>query len=212
MGEKKDLTCPKCGKRMPLVAAGYYCMKDDYLVDPLTGKPYVKPDYFAGIVGERERVDIFFDRNHIVMKEASRGTLYDIAVEDIDEVEVGRIERSSFGDEAIGFLVFGILGAALAASDNLPTLRIAYLTKTGMKTSITLAMSNAAELARKIDSLRVSLQLPLTTKQKEQREQKTVKEKEIIREKEIIIKIRCRCCSNVFDESLDKCPHCGGRR
>jgi hypothetical protein len=34
--------------------------------------------------------------------------------------------------------------------------------------------------------------------------------KEIIREKQVIVKIRCQYCSNLYDESLDKCPHCGG--
>ncbi len=36
--------------------------------------------------------------------------------------------------------------------------------------------------------------------------------KEIYREREIIretVKIRCRHCGTVFEERLDKCPHCG---
>jgi len=37
--------------------------------------------------------------------------------------------------------------------------------------------------------------------------QSIVKEKEIIRE---IVKIRCPYCGNLYDEKLDKCPHCGG--
>lgn len=40
----------------------------------------------------------------------------------------------------------------------------------------------------------------------------TIKETEIIREKEIITKIRCGYCSNLYDETLDKCPHCGAKR
>jgi hypothetical protein len=36
-----------------------------------------------------------------------------------------------------------------------------------------------------------------------------VKEKEIIRE---IVKIRCQYCGNLYDEKLDKCPHCGGKK
>jgi RNA polymerase subunit RPABC4/transcription elongation factor Spt4 len=36
--------------------------------------------------------------------------------------------------------------------------------------------------------------------------------KEIVKEKEIIIKIRCRYCDNLYDETLDKCPHCGAQR
>jgi hypothetical protein len=40
----------------------------------------------------------------------------------------------------------------------------------------------------------------------------SVKEKEIVREKEVIVKIRCPYCHNVYDETLDKCPHCGAKR
>jgi len=40
----------------------------------------------------------------------------------------------------------------------------------------------------------------------------TLKEKEIVKEKEVIVKIRCPYCHNLYDETLDKCPHCGGRR
>jgi hypothetical protein len=38
-----------------------------------------------------------------------------------------------------------------------------------------------------------------------------LKEKEIIREKEVIVKVRCSYCHNLYDETLDKCPHCGGK-
>jgi len=36
-----------------------------------------------------------------------------------------------------------------------------------------------------------------------------VREREIIRE---IVKIRCPYCNNLYDEKLDKCPHCGGKK
>ena len=36
-----------------------------------------------------------------------------------------------------------------------------------------------------------------------------IKEREIIRE---IVKIRCPYCNNVYDETNDKCPYCGGKR
>jgi len=36
--------------------------------------------------------------------------------------------------------------------------------------------------------------------------------KEILKEKEVIIKIRCSYCGILFDETLDKCPHCGAKR
>jgi rubrerythrin len=36
-----------------------------------------------------------------------------------------------------------------------------------------------------------------------------IKEREIIRE---VVKIRCQYCGNTYDETLDECPHCGGKR
>ena len=39
--------------------------------------------------------------------------------------------------------------------------------------------------------------------------QQVVKEREIVRE---IVKIRCSYCGNLYDEKLDKCPHCGGKK
>jgi hypothetical protein len=40
-------------------------------------------------------------------------------------------------------------------------------------------------------------------------ESKTVT-KEVI--KEVVVKIRCPYCHRVYDETHDKCPHCGGSR
>jgi len=39
-----------------------------------------------------------------------------------------------------------------------------------------------------------------------------IKATEIIREKVVIIKIRCPYCGKLYDETLDECPHCGGKR
>lgn len=39
--------------------------------------------------------------------------------------------------------------------------------------------------------------------------QPTVKEREIIRE---IVKIRCPYCGNLYDETENKCPNCGGTK
>jgi uncharacterized CHY-type Zn-finger protein len=36
-------------------------------------------------------------------------------------------------------------------------------------------------------------------------------EKQSVKEKEIIVKIRCSQCRNLYDETLDKCPHCGAK-
>jgi len=54
--------------------------------------------------------------------------------------------------------------------------------------------------------------LQTTTREKEKTELQTIKEREIVREKQVIVKIRCSYCHNLFDETLDKCPHCGAKR
>jgi rRNA maturation endonuclease Nob1 len=43
------------------------------------------------------------------------------------------------------------------------------------------------------------------------REKETVKEKEIIRKTTVITKIKCQYCGKRYDETLDVCPHCGGK-
>jgi hypothetical protein len=56
-----------------------------------------------------------------------------------------------------------------------------------------------------------------TEKYQKARARKTVKgkdeevKKQSAKEKEVIIKIRCSYCRNLYDETLDKCPHCGGK-
>jgi hypothetical protein len=45
----------------------------------------------------------------------------------------------------------------------------------------------------------------------EEKEEKA-RQKEVIKEKEVIVKIRCPYCHNLYDETFDKCPYCGGRR
>jgi len=48
-----------------------------------------------------------------------------------------------------------------------------------------------------------------TTLDKKPHEEPTVKE--IIKEKQVIVKIRCSYCKSTYDESLDRCPFCGGK-
>jgi len=43
-------------------------------------------------------------------------------------------------------------------------------------------------------------------------EEKKVKTTEIIREKVVIVKVRCPYCGKLYDETLDVCPHCSGKR
>jgi hypothetical protein len=57
---------------------------------------------------------------------------------------------------------------------------------------------------------RMALEGRKTIGEREQVSPQTVKEKEII--KEVIVKIRCQYCGNAYDETLDKCPYCGGKR
>lgn len=53
-----------------------------------------------------------------------------------------------------------------------------------------------------------------TKKQAETEKQRTtrpaVREKEIIRE--VIYKMKCPYCDKLYNEVLDVCPHCGGKR
>ena len=39
-----------------------------------------------------------------------------------------------------------------------------------------------------------------------------VQTKEIIRETQVIVKIRCKYCTSLYDELLDRCPYCGAPR
>jgi hypothetical protein len=48
--------------------------------------------------------------------------------------------------------------------------------------------------------------------QSEQQPVGTIKEKEIIRMKEVIVKVKCPYCQSLYDETLNKCPFCGGNR
>ena len=40
----------------------------------------------------------------------------------------------------------------------------------------------------------------------------STKEKEIVTQTKVIVKVKCPYCQNLYDETLDKCPHCGGKR
>lgn len=51
----------------------------------------------------------------------------------------------------------------------------------------------------------------LKTQTNKETAEKIAREKEIIREKVVIVKIRCSHCRHLYDETLDKCPHCGAR-
>jgi hypothetical protein len=46
-------------------------------------------------------------------------------------------------------------------------------------------------------------------KMEHERSHSPIIEKETIKE---IVKIRCPFCANLYDEKIDKCPHCGGNR
>jgi hypothetical protein len=43
------------------------------------------------------------------------------------------------------------------------------------------------------------------------REREIVKEKEVIKETEVIVKVKCQYCGKRYNETLDVCPHCGGK-
>jgi len=155
---EKEMLCPICGKKMSLVAAGYYCLKDDYVVDPLTGKPPIEPECVAFLLENRKSLNILFDEDHHLIIRDSSSILHNVSVKDIEGLELGKIKLSSLDKVGIATagLLFGILGAAAASSGKVygPTLKITYITQTGMKTSLTLVTDKAPDLARKIASLR----------------------------------------------------------
>ena len=43
------------------------------------------------------------------------------------------------------------------------------------------------------------------------REREIIKEKEIVKKTEVIVKIKCQYCGKRYNETLDVCPHCGGK-
>jgi hypothetical protein len=42
--------------------------------------------------------------------------------------------------------------------------------------------------------------------------EKQTKDIGIVRERVVIVKTRCPYCGRLYDETLDVCPHCGGKR
>jgi len=52
----------------------------------------------------------------------------------------------------------------------------------------------------------ISKERPPSVEAGQQVVREVFKEREIIRE---IVKIRCRHCGGLFEERLDRCPHCG---
>lgn len=157
MAKEKEMLCPKCGKKMSLVAAGYYCMKDDYVIDPITGKPPVNPERahecVAWVVGDKKSASVFFDEDRLVIKD-STSILYSIPVKEIEEVELGEMRSADLGTVAVGWFALGLFGAVAASLAKVSTLKITYMTKTGMKTTVTLATNSSPYLSQKIDSLR----------------------------------------------------------
>lgn len=147
---EKEMLCPKCGKKMSLVAAGYYCMKDDYIIDPATGKPPIKPECAGYLLGERKAVNVFLDQDHLIIRDRdSSNILYDISLKDVDELEIGEAKLSAA--DAAAVLLFGVF----AMPQNVgPTLKVTYISKTQVKNNVTLVTGSAANLANKIDSLR----------------------------------------------------------
>jgi hypothetical protein len=53
-----------------------------------------------------------------------------------------------------------------------------------------------------------SLFTPVNWKLVEPDAPEMVKEKETI-QREVVVKIRCRSCGQLFEETLNRCPHCG---
>jgi hypothetical protein len=61
-------------------------------------------------------------------------------------------------------------------------------------------------LSSSIDSLKEKKAISTSQNQVKTDDEKVVKERIIIKE---LVKIKCRCCGNLYDQGINKCPHCG---
>jgi len=63
-----------------------------------------------------------------------------------------------------------------------------------------------------LDSFRQLLRTQLSVRKQQSLDRASQERltKEVIKEKEVIVKIKCPYCENTYEQTLDKCPHCGG--
>jgi transcription elongation factor Elf1 len=61
------------------------------------------------------------------------------------------------------------------------------------------------DMIRDKPAKKVDVQAPVV------REREIIKEKEIVKKTEVIVKIKCQYCGKRYNETLDVCPHCGGK-
>ena len=158
MGKEEKL-CPRCGKKMSLVAAGWYCMKDDVLIDPVTGKidQSNRPDYVAWLIGENCKAEIFINKGHLIINKSSGELVLNISIEDLEELELGKTRRANVDSENLmgHTILMGPLGLAIGMLERVSTLKISYFDRSfdpsiGVKSSVTLATEQAEDLAQRL--------------------------------------------------------------
>jgi len=93
-------------------------------------------------------------------------------------------------------------------------LTISYWYKYGDKiydTTVSFWFENAGDaVAMKVEMDKLLDEFKRETPRIEAAAKQVLREKEIV--KEVIVKVRCPYCNNVYNEALDKCPYCGGKR
>jgi hypothetical protein len=92
-------------------------------------------------------------------------------------------------------------------------LHVSFSDQVGMNHNVIFDVENVEKVVPAIYQRVVNA----TRKQAETEKQRSVtepvvREKEIIREKEVIYKVKCPYCGKLYNEVLDVCPHCGGKR
>jgi DNA-directed RNA polymerase subunit RPC12/RpoP len=205
VGEKKDFICPKCGRRMELVAAGYYCWKDDYLVSPTTGLA-IEGEPGSAIRCARcgKRVGGFLQDPKIVLRLEDGEKIYcpvcfyqvkgEYASRKVCDGCVHFVGGSGYCNQ----IHFKLTPAAIPDSHYAPR-NCRYYFVQAEKCVYYMSRQEYERKAIKGESV------------PELKEGRT-KKREIVKEKEVVVKIKCPYCGKLYDEALDVCPHCGGKR
>jgi hypothetical protein len=117
--------------------------------------------------------------------------------------EVKNITKNS--SKALKVLAFGLMGAFMNETETY----LCLVYNDGKLDQNPVFKLDRLDLAQRAIHMNImQFQKAISPKQQIPSE---VKVKEIIKETQVIVKIRCSYCKNVYDETLDKCPHCGAR-
>lgn len=180
-------------------------------------KYFVK--YLAGVAFYEES-DGFLVVSDKALEFNARKFRFSIPIEHIVEVKTAETDDAAKGVGS--FIAFGIIGAiATKSMSKNRDMRVFYKDDKGVlqKAEFRFLPRTVKEVyfmdeaAAKITDAKQKILSKLSKIDLEKSEtvekpkEKVVVEREIIRE--TIVKVRCRKCRGLFEETLDKCPHCG---